>query len=317
MKNLKHIALFLSCLVIASCTKDIDEKEPSNECSILDIQLTGQLGKATIERVDDNQGTVTLYIFEQADYPWEAVGVEALALSAYATADVSDGDTLDFRNPERKARIIVRSQTGKQVLWTVYLKPYDPFYVGTWAVSDIKIYLDQNISGNGTGKWDTSMGGSEFGLFASPELDNIITITMNEEMVDGQDHQCRRSRRAIRVVQGCLSGRVHRGCSAGYGPAPATSDPCRRVRLDVGSLDQPDEDFEEQYYLDDDFQQGYFGQSFLRFRPAGCVGRYAGQQFLQQLLAQFVQVLVYRTGRRIGRTWLTLTTGPADSKSGC
>ena len=157
MKNLKHIALFLSCLVIASCTKDIDEKEPSNE------------------RVDDNQGTVTLYIFEQADYPWEAVGVEALALSAYATADVSDGDTLDFRNPERKARIIVRSQTGKQVLWTVYLKPYDPFYVGTWAVSDIKIYLDQNISGNGTGKWDTSMGGSEFGLFASPELDNIIT----------------------------------------------------------------------------------------------------------------------------------------------
>ena len=168
MKSLKHIALFLSCLVIASCTKDIDEKEPSNECSILDIQLTGQLGKATIERVDDNQGTVTLYIFEQADYPWEAVGVEALALSAYATADVSDGDTLDVRNPERKARIIVRSQTGKQVLWTVYLKPYDPFYVGTWAVSDIKIYLDQNISGNGTGKWDTSMSGSEFGLFASP-----------------------------------------------------------------------------------------------------------------------------------------------------
>ena len=210
MKSLKHIALFLSCLVIASCTKDIDEKEPSNECSILDIQLTGQLGKATIERVDDNQGTVTLYIFEQADYPWEAVGVEALALSAYATADVSDGDTLDFRNPERKARIIVRSQTGKQVLWTVYLKPYDPFYVGTWAVSDIKIYLDQNISGNGTGKWDTSMGGS-----------------------------------------------------------------------------------------------------------AGCVGRYAGQQFLQQLLAQFVQVLVYRTGRRIGRTWPTLTTGLAVSRSGC
>ena len=165
MKNLKHIALFLSCLVIASCTKDIDEKEPSNECSILDIQLTGQLGKATIERVDDNQGTVTLYIFEQADYPWEAVRVEALALSAYATADVSDGGTLD---------------------WTVYLNPYDPFYVGTWAVSDIKIYLDQNISGNGTGKWDTSMGGSEFGLFASPELDNIITITMNEEMVDGK-----------------------------------------------------------------------------------------------------------------------------------
>ena len=94
MKNLKYIVLLLSCLTVISCTKDIDEKEPSNECSILDIKLTGQLGKATIERVDDNQGTVILYIFEQADYPWEAVGVEALALSAYATADVADGGTL-------------------------------------------------------------------------------------------------------------------------------------------------------------------------------------------------------------------------------
>ena len=101
MKNLKYIVLLLSCLTVISCTKDIDEKEPSNECSILDVKLTGQLGKATIERVDDNQGTVILYIFEQADYPWEAVGVEALALSAYATADVADGGTLDFRNPDR------------------------------------------------------------------------------------------------------------------------------------------------------------------------------------------------------------------------
>ena len=187
MKNLKYIVLFLfACMAVISCTKEIDEKEPSNECSILDIKLAGQLGKALIERVDDNQGTVTLYIFEQPDYPWSAVEIEALALSAYASADVAEGGTLDFRNPDRKARIIVRSQTGKQVLWTIVLKPYDPFYVGTWAINDIKIYVDQNISGNGTGKWDTSMGGSEFGTFASPEFDNLITITMNEEMTDGK-----------------------------------------------------------------------------------------------------------------------------------
>lgn len=187
MKTLKYIVLLLlACTAAVSCTKEIDEKEPSNECSIIDIKLTGQLGKATIERVDDNQGTVTLYIFEQPDYPWSAVGVEALALSVYASADVAEGGTLDFRNPERKARIIVRSQTGKQVLWNVYLRPYDPFYVGRWTIGDIKIYVDQNLSGNGTGRWDTSMGGSEFGTFASPEFDNIITITMDEELVDGQ-----------------------------------------------------------------------------------------------------------------------------------
>ena len=75
MKNLKYIVLLLSCLTVISCTKDIDEKEPSNECSILDIKLTGQLGKATIERVDDNQGTVILYIFEQADYPLSLIHI--------------------------------------------------------------------------------------------------------------------------------------------------------------------------------------------------------------------------------------------------
>lgn len=186
MKKLLFAYSLLTLLLGSACTKEIDKVDPSNECSILEIQLAGQLGKATIERLNDNEGSVTLYIFEQDDYPWSSVTVENLALSAYATADVAEGETLDFRNPEHKARIIVRSQTGKQVLWTVYLKPYDPFYIGTWAITDIKIYVDQNISGNGTGKWETSMGGSEFGTFASPELDNIITITMDEEMVDGK-----------------------------------------------------------------------------------------------------------------------------------
>lgn len=35
----------------------------------------------------------------------------------------------EFRKAVIKARIIVCSQTGKQVLWTVYLKPYAPFYI--------------------------------------------------------------------------------------------------------------------------------------------------------------------------------------------
>lgn len=187
MKKLKYFAcLLLAGALLGSCTKEIDEREPSNECSILDIRLAGQLGKPAIERLNDNEGRVTLFIFERADYPWDAVGVEALALSVNASADVTEGGTLDFRNPERRARIIVRSQTGKQVLWTVYLKPYDPFYVGMWQVQDVKIYVDQTISGNGTGKWDTSMGGSEFGTFAAAELDNRITVVMNEEMVDGK-----------------------------------------------------------------------------------------------------------------------------------
>lgn len=187
MKNLNYILCFVLLGVFsASCTKSIDQELKSNECSILDLQLAGQLGRPAIERLDDNQGVVTLFIMESADYPWSAVKLEALALSADATADVAEGGELDFRNPERKARIIVSSQTGKQVLWTIYLKPYDAFYVGTWRVTDIKIYIDQNLSGNGTGKWDTSMNGSEFGKFSAPEFDNTITIEMNDQVIDGK-----------------------------------------------------------------------------------------------------------------------------------
>lgn len=186
MKTLKHIAIILSLCAATACEKDIDRVEPSNECSILDIRLAGQLGRAEIERTDDAQGSVTLYVLERADFPWAEVEVEALALSVHASADVAEGSRLDFRNPERKARIIVRSQTGKQVLWNVYLKPYDPFYVGEWEIVDVKIYVDQNLSGNGTGAWNTSMGGSEFGMFGAAELDNRITVELDDEMVDGK-----------------------------------------------------------------------------------------------------------------------------------
>lgn len=186
MKMLNYFAALLALCAAGSCEKDIDQVSPSNECSILDIRLAGQLGRAEIERMDDEQGAVTLYVLERADFPWEGIEIEALSLSVHASADAAEGDRLDFRNPERKARIIVRSQTGKQVLWTIRLKPYDPFYVGEWDIADLKIYVDQNISGNGTGSWETSMGGSEFGQFAAAEMDNRITVVMNDEMVDGQ-----------------------------------------------------------------------------------------------------------------------------------
>lgn len=186
MKAIKYLLFVLSLAGAAACEKDIDCELPSNECSILDIRLAGQLGRAEIERIDDAQGTVTLYVFERPDFPWGEVEVEALALSVHASASVAAGDRLDFRNPDRKARIIVRSQTGKQVLWTVCLKPYDPFYVGVWDIVDVKIYVDQNLSGNGTGAWETSMGGSEFGQFGSAELDNRITVEMDDEMADGK-----------------------------------------------------------------------------------------------------------------------------------
>lgn len=176
----------LPLLLAASCTKQINRDIPSNECSILDIRVFGQLGKPEIVRVDETSGEVTLFINKTDDYPWTSVRVEAISLSAHAHSDLGKDPVLDFYNPQRKAVIRVTSQTGKSVDWTVMLKPYDAFYAGAWQVIDAKIYVNQNISGCGTGMWDTGMGGKEFGLFASPELNNIITVNMNSEMVDGK-----------------------------------------------------------------------------------------------------------------------------------
>ena len=185
---MNRLMIIIPALLIlsAACTKDMDKEIPSNECSILDIRVYGQLGKAEIRRIDDTSGEVTLFINKTDDYPWSAVKVEAIALSAYAHSDLGKEAVLDFYNPERKAVIRVTSQTGKSVDWTIMLKPYDAFYVGRWQVIDAKIYVNQNISGCGTGSWETSISGDEFGLFASAELDNVITVSMFPEMTDGK-----------------------------------------------------------------------------------------------------------------------------------
>ncbi|MBO5418718.1 MAG: hypothetical protein J6A22_01415 [Bacteroidales bacterium] len=180
------IVFILPLLFVASCSKQINMDIPSNECSILDIRVFGQLGKPEIVRIDDTSGEVTLFINKTDDYPWSEVKVESIALSAYAGSDLGEEAVLDFYNPQRKAVIKVTSQTGKSVDWTVILKPYEAFYAGVWKVIDAKIYVDQNISGCGTGSWGTPMNGAEFGLYFAPELDNIITIEMNSEMVDGK-----------------------------------------------------------------------------------------------------------------------------------
>ena len=173
----------LLLLLVVSCTKQINRQLPSNECSILDIRVFGQLGKPEITRLDDVSGEVTLFINKTDDYPWGQVKVESIALSAYAHSDLDNDAVLDFYNPQRSAVIRVTSQTGKSVDWTVKLKP---FYAGKWKVIDAKIYVDQNISGCGTGSWGTPMNGAEFGLFFSPELDNVIIVDMQPEMVDGK-----------------------------------------------------------------------------------------------------------------------------------
>lgn len=167
-----------------SCTKTIDKDIPSNEVSLLELKIQGQLGTAVIER-DGDQASATVYIMEDDEYPYSKVPVEGIVVSRYATSSVNSGDVLNFSNPERRAKITVTSESGNTLDWWIYIKPYDAFYVGTWSIIDVKLHCNQKIASAGDGEWDTQLSGSEFGDNGKAEYDNRIIVTLDEGEVTG------------------------------------------------------------------------------------------------------------------------------------
>ena len=170
-------------LALTSCTKTIDRTLPGNERSLLEIKIKGQLGKAVIER-DEDECSATVYVMAMADYPYAAVPVEGIVVSEGATPSVGKGGTLNFSNPERRAKITVTSESGKTLDWYIYLETYDPFYVGEWRIIEVKLFCNQRVSGSGDGSWTTQLSGAEFGNYGLPEYDDHIIISMDPEPQD-------------------------------------------------------------------------------------------------------------------------------------
>ncbi len=179
----KLTILLCTALLAASCVKTIDKVLPRGDMSLLELKIQGQLGTAVIER-DEDECSATVYVMARADFPYAAVPVEGIVVSAGATASVTKGGTLNFSNPERKAKITVTSESGKSLDWFIYLETYDAFYVGEWKILECKLACNQRVSGSGDGSWTTQLSGSEFGTTGLAEYDDRIIITMNPEMQD-------------------------------------------------------------------------------------------------------------------------------------
>jgi len=171
----------VAAAMVASCTKTIDKRIDSGELSLLELRVEGQMGTAVIER-DGDDARATVYIMDRADFPYAAVPVEGIVVSRFATASVEKGGTLNFSNPERRAKITVTSQSGQSLDWWIYLEAYDAFYVGTWRIVDVKLACNQRVAGVGDGSWTTQLSGGEFGDYGKPEYDNRIIITLDDEM---------------------------------------------------------------------------------------------------------------------------------------
>jgi len=179
----KLTILLCTALLAASCVKTIDKVLPRGDMSLLELKIQGQLGTAVIDR-DEDECSATVYVMARADFPYAAVPVEGIVVSAGATASVAKGSTLNFSNPERKAKITVTSESGNSLDWFIYLQTYDAFYVGEWKILECKLACNQRVSGSGDGAWTTQLSGSEFGTTGLAEYDDRIIITMNPEMQD-------------------------------------------------------------------------------------------------------------------------------------
>ena len=179
----QSLILSMALLGCLSCAKAIDSNDPGNGMTLLELKVQGQLGTAVIER-DYDECRATVYVMDRLDFPYAAVPVVGVVVSHGATASVKAGETLNFSNPERRARITVTSGSGKSLVWNIYLKAYDAFYVGEWAIVNVKLHCNQRVSGSGDGAWDTPLNGSEFGSFGLGEYDDHVIITMNDEPED-------------------------------------------------------------------------------------------------------------------------------------
>ncbi len=181
MKIFGYILAAVALASLCSCHKTIDKQLPCNELSLLELRIKGQMGTAHIER-NGSEASATVYVMAGDDYSYSAVEVEGIVVSRYAKASVKTGQTLDFNNPEHKAKITVTSESGHTLDWWIYIEQYDAFYVGRWKITEIKLACNQRVAGCGDGSWTTQLSASEFGTFGKTEYDNIITITMDDEM---------------------------------------------------------------------------------------------------------------------------------------
>ena len=179
MKKYLIPTALLLVTALSSCTKTIDEDLSGNERSLLELRVEGQMGTAIIDR-DGSRATATVYILETPGFAYDRVPVKGIVVSEGASASVGNGDVLNFSNPERRARITVTSRSGHRLDWWIYLETYDPFFLGTWRIVDVKLACNQRVSGVGDGAWTTQLSSGEFGTYGLPEYDDRVTITLGE-----------------------------------------------------------------------------------------------------------------------------------------
>jgi len=191
---LKIFALGCLTILAQSCVKDLQDEindgKWNHERQVVDIKFENQVGLATIETLDATTGSIEITINVGAVPDLSNIKISALQLSYQAVASVGIGDALDFENPERSAKLSVKSKTGESREYTVYVSEFEEEIVGSWNIQGLAIY-------GGTGP--EYGGGAVMALADKPwcwnsvtgpeaEYDNILTFTLDGVTDDGNTY---------------------------------------------------------------------------------------------------------------------------------
>ena len=178
MKKIIYSIFLLALTTMVGCKvdplKDIEAGNWSKERNIVALQVEGQIGTVIIERDPSNAvATVNAKLDNIEDIA--NVKILNIELSYGATTVNAVGTTLDFSDGNIPT-INVVSQKGESLEWKVKMNPFKSDLEGTWYIGEIGAYCDL-FTWESWG-WEKSVSIIDYLPLAKPELDNVITFTV-------------------------------------------------------------------------------------------------------------------------------------------
>lgn len=186
----------IGCLAIGtqSCVKDlqdeINEGKWNHERQVVDIKFENQVGTATIEATDATAGTIDIAINVDAVPDLSNIKLASIQLSYQAVSSLKVGESLNFENADRSAKITVTAKTGETREYTIRVSEFQEEIVGSWSIQCLTIW-------GGTGP--EYGGGAVMALSDKPwcwnettgpdaECDNTLTFTLEGVTDDGNTY---------------------------------------------------------------------------------------------------------------------------------
>jgi hypothetical protein len=137
LKQISHFAIVI--ILFSGCTKDPYEGVKSNEKSIENITLGGdliQVGPAVVDRM---AGTASVKVLMQANTDLSKVSAN-IQTSYNASISPQSGSAVNFAAGNNKSTYTVTAQSGESRTWTVELVPFTESVGGTYDVKALVVF---------------------------------------------------------------------------------------------------------------------------------------------------------------------------------